>query len=48
MKMKNLEKNNQFTVSCSGDKFFHPKVFLKIDQASKKVSCPYCNKVFEF
>ena len=37
------------TVACDGtaDSGGHPRVYLKIDAASREVECPYCSRVFK-
>ena len=36
------------TVACDGDQQEggHPRVYLTIDPETRKVTCPYCSKVF--
>jgi len=36
------------TVVCDGDQQTggHPRVYLKIDSGTGKVTCPYCSKMF--
>ncbi len=55
MKNNNAESEeiintNVVSVSCNGKEapFDHPLIYLKTNNISKTISCPYCSKKFVF